>query len=892
MATVLTINGTPVDFSAVDCVISGGVLYGRGEVPSIRFAVTGGALDDFPAWDNAEVLLTEGGTNIFFGDTVSHLDHWDEDCGWVREWTALGLLNRSFRVPVTDSNTLTDTINFNLTPQDGPDYIPSRAGRSVGQIVADVLEMDANAAALDARGIGAYTSAGTGATASVTISGGAVTAITVTNGGTGYTTSPTVIISGGGGGSGATATAHVTAGAVSSITVNTGGSGYNAVPIAILSRLPSATLTDLDAMPIIPPQRVTISGERILQALEAAVQVYYPNAWLDVRPDGTIRFHDPRSWPSDITLTLDGSDPRVPRPNLLRDYSGCFSRVLIRGNTQIQGITLNEQPLPGSGLADGGIEQDFAHDGLSNADAKTKWNPADWNQPGQTSGQALAVAGLTAGAVSSITITNGGYNYGSTPSVLISGNGTGATATAHLTSGVVTSITINTGGSGYTTATVSITAPGAGQSDVGTCTCPSTTTVTVTSIDPRVNWVANYWDQSLTGHQGRVLLMSDTEVGLQQRWEARIIANTSLSAGGTSTLTIDNPLPALTYNAYQIFGTGGGAGNVWRRYHITNAAIAAAVQQAFPYEVPYRPGASMAETLVSSPQATVFYSASGSPPYQQSSVGIQSIDPDAGTVTLSKPTVLVFSPDGRTLVGYNDLQFFLPVAYGILEAVYPADIAGVPQYDGTCFTVEGMEETKTVTCREWRDYGNAANMLLWAQEMHGAYCDTVIEGDVSYLGLLDTVLEPGHKANLPGDSYATGWETINIPIARVELTYHNGRSATAYTTELHLSNRRAPYSGEAFLRPSITGQQFGLGEGVAVTPMSRASAAEGVQGTREAAAANRAGAGRRTQAPSFEGIGTGGTTAEGGQAELATATRSSADELAAGADMSGLFSQE
>jgi hypothetical protein len=381
-------------------------------------------------------------------------------------------------------------------------------------------------------------------------------------------------------------------------------------------------------------------------------------------------------------------------------------------------------------------------------------------------------------------------------------------------------------------------------------------------------------------------------VGLIQQWTARITANTSMSPGGTSTLTLDNPLPALTFNSYQLYGTGGGAGNVYRKYKLTDPVVAAAVQQEFPYPVPFRPGASMSETLVSSPQATVFYSSSGSPPYQQSSVGISAIDPDAGTITLSKPSALVFSPDGRTVVPVNDVQFFLPVASGILQAVYPPDVSGSPVYSGTSFTVEGMTETKFVTCREWKDYGNSANMILWAQEMQGAFADTVIEGDVSYLGLLATVLAPGHRVNLPGNPYTSGWEAVDLPISRVELTYNNGRSPTSFTTELHLSNRRAPYSGEAFLRPSITGNQFGIGEGVSITPQSAAAAAEGIGTTQATAAAARAGAGGRTQAPTFTGIGTGGTSDEGGQAELAGAIDTSSSELLAGLDPSQLHLED
>lgn len=70
------------------------------------------------------------------------------------------------------------------------------------------------------------------------------------------------------------------------------------------------------------------------------------------------------------------------------------------------------------------------------------------------SAQANAV--VTAGAVTSATITNGGAKYNVAPLVQFQGNGTGAAGTANLTGGVVTSITITNGGSGYTQASIQL----------------------------------------------------------------------------------------------------------------------------------------------------------------------------------------------------------------------------------------------------------------------------------------------------------------------------------------------------------------------------------------------------------------------------------------------------
>lgn len=75
---------------------------------------------------------------------------------------------------------------------------------------------------------------------------------------------------------------------------------------------------------------------------------------------------------------------------------------------------------------------------------------------------------LSSGAISSFTITNNGNNYFIPPTVVITGDGTGAKATAVInTSGQITSLVVNTAGSGYTTATVAIVAAAGDYSRAG-----------------------------------------------------------------------------------------------------------------------------------------------------------------------------------------------------------------------------------------------------------------------------------------------------------------------------------------------------------------------------------------------------------------------------------------
>lgn len=66
---------------------------------------------------------------------------------------------------------------------------------------------------------------------------------------------------------------------------------------------------------------------------------------------------------------------------------------------------------------------------------------------------------VNSGAVEQIVVTDGGSGYVSAPTVTVTGGGTGATATATVSNGVVTLVTVTAPGTGYTTATVTFSAP-------------------------------------------------------------------------------------------------------------------------------------------------------------------------------------------------------------------------------------------------------------------------------------------------------------------------------------------------------------------------------------------------------------------------------------------------
>ena len=96
--------------------------------------------------------------------------------------------------------------------------------------------------------------AGEPATAVATITAGFVTGITVTSGGSGYTSEPSVTLSGGGG-SGATAKAILSGDKVAVVVVLTAGSGYSTTPTVVVDAPPKPLSVMLELVP-----KLTVEG--------------------------------------------------------------------------------------------------------------------------------------------------------------------------------------------------------------------------------------------------------------------------------------------------------------------------------------------------------------------------------------------------------------------------------------------------------------------------------------------------------------------------------------------------------------------------------------------------------------------------------------------------------
>ncbi len=115
------------------------------------------------------------------------------------------------------------------------------------------------------------------------ISGGVVTSITITAGGSGYSSAPIIAIVGGDG-NGATATCTVSGGAINAVTVVAGGNNYTVAPTTILTTatgisLDSSATANVGIYPVIVQMRTALSRNNVPSTPGTR--------WLVVDPDTT-----------------------------------------------------------------------------------------------------------------------------------------------------------------------------------------------------------------------------------------------------------------------------------------------------------------------------------------------------------------------------------------------------------------------------------------------------------------------------------------------------------------------------------------------------------------------------------------------------------------------------
>lgn len=829
----LTVAGTPYALPHPNVKLRELVAYTPGSPAQLSWDWIGGAIPSRPdpflgkAID-LEYDIGSGWVYAFRGQCVAVPWAWQQG-GWGRSYRARGRRWLADLIPVTNTNTGDDVQTWNGDPDDWLNYRPERAGRSVGRIIWELLGDSTIAAALQTAGVGGYTSLGWGASATANLTTGAVTSITVNTQGDNYS-APVAVVLAGGGGSGATAVATVSAGKITAITPTLGGSGYTSPPEVWIAPFSATTLTDLSQMTVIPPFPVTISGERVLSAVEATMRQIAPNHQLHVLPDGTLRFLDGRlfgsntnGYPNVVTLSMGDTTDKVDVSGVSMsvDTEPCYSQVQVRGADYSEMKLYETDPVT---PANGSLLELFDHDNLSNTEAKTIWKLGDFDQPDVPTGLATATCTITGGGIAAtFTITNSGFGYVTAPTITFTGGGgSGATASATITSGKVTAITRTAAGTGYTSApTLTMTPPPiGGTADYGAAACIDTLNVNVTSADSTKTWSINYWDQTAGGAKGVIFLRYSAGGGVDSIVVRRIVSNAALSAGGTAQVTLDAALPNTLFNSYWIRAVGRGSSIVWRRYAVADTVLKQRLRPRASFPAPLINANGNAAAMTSTPVVELLYDI-GSGKFITNTIGA-TFDFAAGTFDTEKPVVQVRGTEGLLRIGGNSVdgiptkvRAYIPTRTKPLAAYAPRDGGGAPTNGGTVNSVDGITRTLVVTAPNWRDPVNVANMRAYADDVFDSVKDTVLEGVVPIVRFDAQYLTPGQGIRLSGSGYTTGYDSITLPVVECRLRWQE-RTGPRYRMELRFSNRRGTYSAAVYERPPTQPWDPSLGNGLFV----------------------------------------------------------------------------
>jgi uncharacterized repeat protein (TIGR01451 family)/fimbrial isopeptide formation D2 family protein len=286
----------------------------------------------------------------------------------------------------------------------------------------------------------------------------AVASATVTAGGTGYISAPTVTFSGGGG-SGATATAIINgSGNVTGIFITNPGSGYSSNPTITFGGPGTGAIAAVSLADLVP---VTAP------AIGATGQITWNIGTLPNGSSGTVKF---LAFPTAAgTYTNTGIVSDGTAPNARNAYDTAATTF---GALNPSKVTTTPNVTSGTGVAHYVISVQNPLTTTTASDVAVTDNlPSGFTyKSGTTVINGVAASNpCTANCVGAVGVVSGGSGYTSAPTVSINGGGgSGATAVATISGGSVTAVIVTNGGSSFTSTPTVLLAGGGGSGATAT----------------------------------------------------------------------------------------------------------------------------------------------------------------------------------------------------------------------------------------------------------------------------------------------------------------------------------------------------------------------------------------------------------------------------------------
>ncbi len=329
------------------------------------------------------------------------------------------------------------------------------------------------------------------------VSGGVITSLIITSGGSGYSNPPTISFTGGGG-SGGTGNVVVSNGAITSVRITSGGSGYTSPPVVSFVGGNGATGTAVLTDGVITSVIITAGGSEYSNppTISFAGGDGSGATGNVVVSNGVI---------TSVNITSGGSGYSSPPTVSFVGGSGATGTVVLTGGA-ISSLTITSG---GSGYSNPPTISFTGGGGIGGAGNVVVSNGAITSVRitsggiGYTSPPAVSFVGgngatgtavLTGGVITSIVITAGGNGYSNPPTVSFAGGGgSGGTGNVVVSNGVITSVNITSGGSGYTSLPTMVFVGGSGATCTAFISNLLTSTVAINDVCTKFNssiWIA------------------------------------------------------------------------------------------------------------------------------------------------------------------------------------------------------------------------------------------------------------------------------------------------------------------------------------------------------------------------------------------------------------------